>query len=318
MQLAENITSFYFSHFDMLDDEKKFHFSTRLSAWNNDQRAKRYLEQARPQFVPNPCNEAALKSELQEVITNPPKSPVNARELRKPYFAAFPLLRGIDLGLFRVRHLKEVYGVDARAALFDLYPKETLLEFEQSLLANDGAMLALSTYAINFIYLLERVMLERIDEEAINVSALYELGKTYDTNNPNYIQLLIYFYTHCIIGKSNFYVRQVAPAYLPIYQAMLHYLESVIEKRFVDISLDSKLELLVCCRLIGHNSRIEKRIYDECTSSLSDDGTFLVDRHNNQKDPFKTSLNKSEHRNVLFIMSQSPYILQSAQDKTTD
>jgi hypothetical protein len=307
MHLSENISDYYFAHMDQLDADKQFHFCTRLGAWNSDRRALEYLRQCRSYFVPEPCTPAALQSILQALITTPPENPVNAQTLRETYFAKYPELRGIDFALFRVRHLKEVYGVDARPALFELYPRKKLLELKAALFADDEAVRIFSTYAINYTYLLERVMLEHDDPASIDLEKIYQLGDGYDTSDPQHRQLFIYLYTHAIIGETNFYVRAIPGQLLSAYSKMLQRLETVIEKHFAGINLDNKLEFLVCCRIAGYDTALFDRIYNECGKSLSNAGTFLVDRHNSQGQQDRTSLSASEHRNVLFIMSSSDF-----------
>jgi hypothetical protein len=43
----------------------------------------------------------------------------------------------------------------------------------------------------------------------------------------------------------------------------------------------------------------------EAQKSLSDDGDFLVDRHNTNPQTANASLDLSEHRNVLFVMADN-------------
>lgn len=307
MHLSENISDYYFAHMDQLDADKRFHYCTRLAAWNGDARALEYLRHCRPYYVPEPCTPAALQDSLRSLVATPPGSPANAQTLRDTYFHKYPDLRGIDFALFRVRHLKEVYGVDARPALFELYPRRKLLELKNTLFADDEAVRILSTYAINYAYLLERVMLEHDGPEPIDLEKIYRLGDGYDITDPQHRQLFIYLYTHAVIGETNFYVRTIPEPLLPAYTKMLARLEAIIEEHFADINLDNKLEFLVCCRIAGYATALFDRVYEECGKSLSDSGTFLVDQHNSQGQLDRTTLSASEHRNVLFIMSSSDF-----------
>jgi hypothetical protein len=88
---------------------------------------------------------------------------------------------------------------------------------------------------------------------------------------------------------------------------MLRRLETVIRKQFDMINLDNKLEFLVCCRILNYETDLFDRIYRECEGSISPHGTYLVDTLNSSKNTTKASLDGSEHRNVLFIMSTEPY-----------
>lgn len=307
MNLRQQITDFYWSHVAELPQTKQFHLATRLAAWNNDSAALSLLASLKPLYVPEPYDSQTVHDSLSELIHNPPVERKNASKLREKYFAKYPELDGLHLALFRVRHLLWVYGTDVRDIFFELASKRHCLSLEQKLHADDDAMRTLSTYAINYTYLLERVILEREQSRAIDVKRLYNLGDGYDMDNRSHLQLLIYLYTHCIIGETNFYAHAIPKALLPDYQAMLRRLELVITKHYDDINLDNKLEFLVCCRICSFDSPLFSRIEDECSKSVSDAGTFLIDRHNNNAQSSRVTFIDSEHRNVLFLMSGSPY-----------
>jgi hypothetical protein len=303
MQLHEKIKHYYLDHIDELDTDKQFHLFTRLAAWEGDLTALQGLKKLTSTIVP--ANSEMLRQQLTELIEHPPTARINASELREEYFQKYPRLRGIDFALFRVRHLLAVYGVDARQTLLSLVPLAELEQLRQALTNDPAAMRTLSTYAINYLYLLERVILEHDDQ--IDIAALHDLGKAYDSSDPQQLQLYIYLYTHCIIGESNFYTRTIPAGLLPSYQAMVRDLEAVIQQHYDHINLDNKLEFLTCCRIVGYTTGLTEQIYDECARSVSDNGTYLVDRHNANAQSDKTSLADSEHRNVLFIMSKTTY-----------
>ena len=308
MHLAENIRDFYFAHFAELSPEKQFHFCTRLAAWNNDPRALAFIDSYKPQYVPTPSTKDALREELEYLIANPPVMPANAAKLREPYFAKYSWLRGLELALFRVRHWLTVYGVDARPALFEIISRKQLLDYEKQLLEDAESLRFLSTYAINYIYLVERLVLEHHDADAIDVAMLIAAAEAYDTNDMLHLQLLVYYYTHCIIADTNFYKTPVPGALLPTYLKMLQTLDTVIDGHFESLSLDTKLEFLVCCRLCDYTSPVTDRIFDECTRSISPNGTFIVDTHNTFADrESKKTIDASEHRNVLFVLASQPW-----------
>ena len=127
----------------------------------------------------------------------------------------------------------------------------------------------------------------------------------YDLSDPIQLQLYIYLYTHCVIGESHFYAHAIPERYLPVYRQMLDELETVIEKRFTEINLDNKFEFLVCCRLVGKESSLTRRIDDEAHKSISTEGNFIVDRHNTNPQSANTTLALSEHRNALYIMAMN-------------
>ncbi|HSD55933.1 MAG TPA: hypothetical protein VLA92_02155, partial [Candidatus Saccharimonadales bacterium] len=129
----------------------------------------------------------------------------------------------------------------------------------------------------------------------------------YNADDVLHLQLLVYYYTHCIIADSNFYEEAILPELLPEYKKMLTTLDTVIDTNFSKLSLDTKLEFLVSARICGYRSHATDRIFEECQASCSPDGTFLIDTHNTFADrDEKKSLDASEHRNVLYIMACQP------------
>lgn len=302
MQLADDVYQYYFTHRQDLSEDKLFHFATRTAAWIGREESYALLRESKA-FIVQP--DRPLNDVIRDVYNTPQTGRRNAHELRQPFFEKYPKLYGAHLALFRVRHLQEVYGIDAREALFQAISKEELIELEQQLLADTEALKILSTFAINFCYLLERVVFN--DPTSLPLNKFLELGKSYDASNKEQAQLLIYFYTHCIIGESNFYVRRIPAELLPIYTEMLSIVEPLMEENFSNINLDNKLEFLVCARICGYESPLFERIYAECQQSISPEGTFLIDIHNANAQEDRNDFIKSEHRNVLFIMSSSPY-----------
>lgn len=308
MQLRENIRDYYFAHLGELSPSKQFHFCSRLAAWQGSNEAIDELKKLRAHFVPQPCTQNTLRQTLQELAGHQPNAGVNAWQLRKPHLDRYPQLYGISLALFRVRHLRMVYGIDARPALFELVDERELLHLKEQLLQDKDAVRFLSTYAINYLYLLERIVLEHTGPDTIDVQSLYELGDAYDAQDARQLQLLIYLYTHCIIAESNFYAKVMPPSLLPVYTRMLQRIEPLIAGHFSDVSLDTKLEFLVCSRICGYATPLARRIETESQASASPQGTFIVDTHNSfaaRSD--KKDLAGSEHRNVLYIMSGQSY-----------
>lgn len=302
MELAENIYEHYLKNTHLLGQDKLFHFATRMSAWRGQPETYHLLRESYD-YVVQP--DLPLAQVLRNIYETPQTGRRNAHELRQPFFDKYPKLYGAHLALFRTRHLQSVYGIDARDALYSSISEAELVHLRDNLLADDEALRVLSTFAINYCYLLERVI--RRNEDTLPLERFYEIGKTYDTSNLLHIQLLIYLYTHCIIGESNFYTREIAADKLPVYQKMLATLEPVIADNFERINLDNKLEFLVCARICNFSSDLFERVYAECEQSVSPEGTFVIDVHNENAQADRNDFVRSEHRNVLFIMSTTPY-----------
>ena len=300
--LAKEVRDYYFEHIDELDEAHRFHFASRLGAWSRDDTAIAELEALKSTICPND-NPHKLRTILQDCLNKQLDSGINAMGVRGPYFEKFPSLRGIDFALFKVRHWQTIYGFDGRDILEELLPKQEAAELQQTLLADQEAIAFLSTYAINFLYLRNRIIDQ---DDSFDPAVFFDIERFYDLSDKTHLQLYVYLYTHCIIGESNFYARPIT-ANNRTYQEMLRRLEATIEANYDDINLDNKLEFLVCARILGQTSRLAERIYAEAEKSVSPEGTFLIDIHNNNAQANKLSFNDSEHRNVLYIMSCTDY-----------
>jgi len=303
MKLKEQIKNYYFQHFDELPQDKQFHYATRLAAWEGEPRAYDSLRSSRDFIIPP---NRPLTEVIDELLQQQPHKAINAFDTRKPFFDKYSGLYGIHSALFRVRHLKAVYGLDARPALFDSVSKQQLDELAGRLMSDPEALKILSTYAINYLYLYKVILLG--EKDYIDLKSIIALRDGYDLSDPKHIQLLIYLYTHCVIGASNFYTQELPAVQLEDYVEMIRILEPLIKKNFGDINLDNKLEFLVCARICGLETELFERTYEECARSLSPKGVFLIDTHNKNAQADRVTLDKSEHRNVLFIMSCTPYV----------
>lgn len=307
MNLAASVLDYYFTHASRLSNQKRFHLANRIASWNGDPRAKQLLADRRSWFVAEPTTEKSLNDEFERTAQHAEHTAghIVGYPLRKPYFDKFPALLGIEAELFRVRHLRTVYGIDATRVFLQRHPLLALQQLEQDLLADPGALRTLSTWAINFVYLLHRVVLN--EDKGIDVVRFHELGNGYNLQDEEQLRLFIYLYTHCIIAESNFYARPIPEQYRTVYQGMALDLEKLLKNRLQQTSLDTKLEFLVCCRLLDYQTGLFGQIFDECAASVSPEGTFIVDTHNIfASNAAKKTFEASEHRNVLFALSALP------------
>jgi hypothetical protein len=292
-------------NFSQLTAEKQFHFASRLHLWSGDERAGDLLKELRPYFTADESPQKAVQALLQQAQDFPIHGSKNAGELRAPYFQQYPQLKPCVTILFRVLFLRAIYGIDARDIFSTVFQREDVESMAQNLLADEPALRILSTHAINFLYLYARII--ETAETTFDPQDFLVLKKAYNLSDPIHLQLFIYLFTHCIIGESIFYTRALPSAYLPTYQQMFNELETVIADNFERVNLDNKFEFLVCGQLMGQTSRLQSKIFDEASDSISDEGTFLIDRHNTNPQTNNVDLDKSEHRNVLFIMANRPF-----------
>jgi len=301
MELAETIKQFYFSRFSELPRDKQFHFASRLAAWQNDPQAISELERLAAYMVPDKSD---LKPLLQAILDSQPSRPY-AYELRRPYFQKYPGLFGIHNAMFRVRHLKEFYGIDARQQLIELAGREVMERIYNGLRADPDAIRLLSRFAVDYLFLYE-ILFEK--PRQFDPRELTAIADGYDSKDIVQSHLFIYLFTHAIIADSNFYARAVPSDRIGLYQVMLHKLEAVLDdgRKF---KLDNQFELLVAARICGIDSGLSDKINQAARQSLDTSGNFIVDSFNGPPNTYLNSFSGSEHRNVLYIMSTSPYKL---------
>jgi hypothetical protein len=209
--------------------------------------------------------------------------------------------------LFRIAFLYTIFGLDSTSYFYELFPKEEVDELAAKLIEDKKALSILSTHAINFLYLYNGLILG--DTSALNPDEFLQVGLTsYKLGDPIQLQLQIYLYTHCVIGETMFYFRPIPEVKLRVYRNMVAELELLIDAYFEQINLDNKFEFLVCCKIVGLTSTLEKRIVSEAERSIAENGDFLIDRENFNPQTNNVTIEKSEHRNVLFIMANSDFM----------
>lgn len=276
-----SVREYYYRHFDELTPDKQFHFATRIKNYFKSDDFRDFFEHYQP------------SQDLRAILEDNDFTHVNYAELRRPYFEKYPRLYGIEAALFRVNHLLNEYKIDLRTEFLELVPKEELYALADALLADDGAMMTLSTWAVNVICLTEILfprghnVVQTLAEKALNL----------DAKAPNSM-LLIYLYTHIILCDSDFYTRPVAEKVLA--RKMLDRCANIIEQNFDTLILDVRIEFLVCANMVGVDyPELRKRIAAECRQNLRQND-YLIDRRRPQT---YHTLNGAEHTNVLFIMS---------------
>jgi len=305
--ISNSIYQYYVDRFDELPFDKQLHFASRLYLWSGDAFAKMQLERLRPVVTAHDNPAMALRAVHEEARKTISHGSKNAAALRDPYFQKYPEIRPLAMVLFRLTFLESLYGLDARATFFELFDRAEVESLFDRILADPQALAILSTHAINVLYLYHRAV--RGNDTSLDPAPFLTVGRTaYDFSDPIQLQLYIYLYTHCIIGESRFYARKLPERYLPVYRQMIAELEDSIADYFGDINLDNKFEFLTCCKLVGVESALREHIEAEAADSLSPDGTFLVDRHNNNPQTANSTLALSEHRNVLYILSHRTFV----------
>lgn len=316
-ELSNTVYAYYLTRQHELSEDRRFHFASRLYLWRRDALCEQTLRGMRAWFTHDEQPEEAIRTIIAAAKSGPVHGSKNAAALRRPYFEQYPMLKTYVSVLFRIALLYTIYGIDCRHLFHDLFPPQKAEQFARSLGHDGKAISILSTHAINFFYLYNGIILG--DTATVDRHRFLAIGRRqYDRNDRIQLQLLTYLYTHCIIGDTLFYYRKLPDSGRNTYLAMLQELELLMRDRFNDINLDNKFEFLVCCRILGYSSSVESMILAEAGRSVSDKGQFLIDRYNANPQTENTTLDLSEHRNVLFIMANGPFtpIRQSDQQDT--
>lgn len=280
MKLSERAKQTYVERFSELSEVKRFHFATRLKNYQGAPDFDDYLQNNIP------------TSDLAKIFENNDYTEVNFYENRKEFFEKYDRLYPLEAALFRVNHLKNEYDIDIREELTKLYPKEQIYKLCDELLLDKSALKELSTYAVNVICLSEQLY----PRESNVVERLCDFVLSDGAGEG---QAMVYFVTHIILCSTSFYTQSAPEQYLPKFRAMLAKCEDYVLENFATMSLDVKLEYLVCVQITDANTSLEDAIREECEGSMSPEGYLLDDRR-----PARlNNLDGAEHRNALFVMS---------------
>ena len=274
-----SVKDYYILHFNDLTPNKQFHFATRMKNWLKTTSFDDYLQQHMP------------GRSLKELFFNDDFSHVNNLEVRRVFFERYQGLYALEATLFRVYHLLVEYGMDVREDFEILCSRETLYKFCDTLAEDTEALVVLTSYAVNAVCLSEELFPREKDVVAKLGRAILKFPKQ-DANT-------IYAYTHLIICDTGFYHREINAKHQSLFKDCLAKCEELLEADFAETSLDTKLEFLVCCRLVDYDSHLRDRIAAECQANLKD-SPFVTDY---RKADRLNTFDGAEHRNVLYIMS---------------
>ena len=306
MPTRQLVAQCYSEHSDKLAN-KKFHFFTRMFLWTKDKKYLEKLNSIKHKYYGN--NEEELLKILKSILKKKSvyqKRIYNKKDFRKKTADKYPLLGAYSEILFRNLMSKNVFNYDLRPVIKKLISDEELLKLKKELLSNKKDMLSLSTFSANFLYFMEDYMSEEKGDDDVDIMRILDVVEREVANKKeNDIELVrnsLYFITHLIIGESRFYKRDIIKN-RDVYQKLLLIAEKIIGDNYLKLSLDIKMELLVCAKLVKAKSSLENIINQEAEMSLSEINNFLVDRMNGRCDLSPKGFLGSEHRNVLYIMA---------------
>jgi len=297
MDLRQQIESYYFEHFGELAPDKQFHYASRLASWRKNPRAYKAIADLEDYMTNGGNIDSALKDVLASRIKN-----IYAKQERQVYFDKYKSLFGLHNAFFRIRHLKEFYGLDARDVLLKLVDYQELENLYNDLAGDQAALRILSRFAVDYLYLFEQLF----DHPRLDPGLIYSQKEHYDLTDPVQRHLFIYLFTHAIIADSNFYQRLIPPDQVALYTDMLKELENLFQDGS-DYKMDTKFEFLVACRLCGYGSSLFGSFEAQAAASLDPSSSYIIEPSADSPNEGINDFNRSEHRNVLFVMSGSAY-----------
>ncbi len=300
----ELVKTSYLKQRDFLAN-RRWHFLTRMFLWTREDIYHQELLSIKEKYYG--VEEGGWAEKIKDILTRKEvyqKRIFNQKKFRQKAAEKYPSLGAISEILFRNLMSKNIFGIDLRPVIKQYISDEELLKIREGLLAKEEYLRSLSTFAVNYLYFLEGYFAGEL-EVVVPVEKLVGIVKTAfqeKNRDPKIIMNDIYFVTHMIIGATRFYYQKVPEKHMDLYGEILEILESTIDNHYIKVSLDTKLELLICAKMLGKNSFLEKRILDEAELSLSPMGNYLVDTFNVKKRVGVKSWLGSEHRNVLYII----------------
>jgi hypothetical protein len=301
-RLSDKIEDYFLGKWQQLIFKRKFHFATRLYLITKKNIYKEKIENLKTDFF------IKWKKKIDRIKSNSSnRKEVNpdvlGEKYRKEYISKYPRISDYSTALFYWHYCKNFYQTDKRELVTDLFTINELKEAYDNLIQDKEAVAILSTRAVNFFYMLDNFL----GRDELDPNKIGSISRFFETSDydKELLRLKIYLITHSIIGSSNFYTKEISNKNIDKHLGNLRVIEKNIRDKFIDVSLDCKFEFLVCTRLLNYSSEIKKKIEEEASGSLSDEGFFLVDRLNNWKDQPKKNFNASEHRNVLYIAANS-------------
>lgn len=289
----------YFERFEkFLPKHIAFHFWSRLWLYKKDPVARQHLDELADWYLGR-GDEGGIEKRIKDLTTTTAQKD-DPLTMRKSYYQKYPKLLKYGSLLFWWLMAGEIYSEDVTVEVEKVAPKEMMLSLREELLADTEAIKILSSGATNFFYLLDEYA-----ETKTATPKLFDLIKNEKAGTDREsLKRMFYFLSHLVIGETHFYTRENVDD-VTLCREIVRRLEKIIKHDYFKVSLDMKFEFLVCCQIIGYESDWAKIIEGEAERSLSPVGNFLVDTHNAWIHGFGHKFARSEHRNVLYLMSRS-------------
>jgi len=293
------IRKYYDEHLEMLSIRKRFHYLSRMHLWTHKKKYFHVLKKMKKEWYSNIKGfHVDAKSISQSV---PAEGASGGRWFRKTWYEKHHKIYKYNKIFFRALFLETIYK-DKRESekLLETLDGDDVKKTWEALVHDSGAILALSTHAVNFLYHTMYIYGNQfaVTPEQVLVWSKMEVS----FGEKERMESRLYLLTHAIIGASRFYSQNIKKTkeYIPLIKEI----EDIFKNNLSSCSLDTKFEYLVCCRLLGYETLLRESILNEAKRSKSPNGNYCIDTLNAYAELKKPdSLGFSEHRNVLAIMA---------------
>lgn len=285
----------YYQRFgQFLPNYVAFHYWSRLWLYRRDEEAKKKLNQLTDWYL----GKNDIVKRIRELTTTTAHKNDPLTE-RKKYYQKYPKLLKYGSLLFWWLMAREIYGEDVTVEVEKVAALEDIQKLHEALLFDREAIKILSSGATNFFYLVEAYLGKKT--ETIDLFNIVK-SEEYKADRES-LKRVFYFLSHLVIGETHFYTKKEVGDRETCLMIVKR-LEEVIRNHYFKISLDMKFEFLACSQIVGYKSDLVGIIDGEAERSLSTTGNFLVDTHNAWIHGFGHKFARSEHRNVLYLMSR--------------
>ncbi len=300
--VEQQVKEYFDNNIDNLGDSR-FHYLSRNYALSGE---SYYLDCiANNELYKCPKDKDSFIIAVKKIMNN---NPVDyyaqmsvAAEIRRPYYERYKEMFLLCQILYVYFSSKNIWKVDFKSELLSIISEQEFKVIYQKILNSLEDMFIISTTAVNFAVLCNRLFNfeDGLEEKLIEFGnkKLEEKIKTL----PLTIQL--YFITHVIIADTEFYFNKNIST--GKYVDILKYIESLVLSEYDNLSLDVKLEVLYCFKIVKLDTKLRERVYLEAIKSLSTKGTYIIDKYNLAKKVAdqKDKISQAEHRNILFVMN---------------
>lgn len=293
-----DVENYYRDNLQYLSAGTRFHFLSRLHLWSLKKKYANEIKAAREEWwatFPDVVRRLAGKDVKIELAPS--------KKYRKAAALAHPLVDQYNAFFFKCIFDRTIFKGTAFEDNYDDINPSRLQEVRLNLLKDSKSLFILSTVAINFLYHYEH-FLGNTDGlfDPIKLLAIPDKHSLPDEKDDR--DARIYYYTHMIIGASNFYSKKISKKDSAVYVDALKRVEQIISENYNKCTIDQKAEFMVCARLCGYASHLEEIIRSELATSCSPHGNFLVNTQNiHRGSVLKEAMETAEHSNVLAIMA---------------